>query len=277
MTQIRDSSIEELQKRTNTIKRHVLNMIYEAGSGHPGGSMSCAEILTTLYFHVIKHDPQNCVWNERDRFVLSKGHAAPALYAVLAECGYFPIEELKHLREFNSILQGHPEKRRLRGVEISTGSLGQGLSASVGMALAARLDHKDYRVYTLLGDGECQEGQIWEAAMSASHYKLDTLTAIIDRNGLQIDGPTEKVMSIEPISNKWNAFGWHVIQIDGHDFNQILDAFEEAKNTKGQPTAIIAHTFKGKGVSFMEWVCGFHGKAPNSDELEKALHELNDG
>jgi len=264
---------KKLEKKAETIRRHVLNMIYEAGSGHPGGSLSCVDILTALYFHTLQHNSKDPDWADRDRFILSKGHAAPTLYATLAEAGYFSVEELKLLRKMGSMLQGHPDNK-IPGVEVSSGSLGQGLSAANGIALAGKLDKKNFRVYTLLGDGECDEGQIWEAAMLSSHYKLDNLTAIIDRNGLQIDGPTEKIMCLESIAEKWRAFGWHVIEVDGNKIEEIIKALDNAKNIKGQPTVIIAHTFKGKGVSFMEWINAFHGRALNKEEMKKALEEL---
>ncbi len=242
----------------------------------PGGSLSAADILTALYFRVLDVDPSSPHWPDRDRFVLSKGHAAPALYAVLAERGFFPVAELKNLRKFGSILQGHPDMKVTPGLEASTGSLGQGLSYSVGLALAARLDRAPWRVYVMLGDGETQEGQVWEAAMAAAHYKLDNLTGFLDYNGLQIDGPVEKVMSIAPVSEKWRAFGWHVLEIDGHDFGQILGAVDEAKKTAGRPTMIVARTTKGRGVSFMEGKYEWHGKAPSQAELETALEELEE-
>ena len=223
----------------------------------------------------MRHKPKNPSWQGRDRFVLSKGHAAPALYAVLAECGYFPESRLSGLRKFGSILQGHPERGKTPGVEVSTGSLGQGLSVANGMALAAKIDNTGSRVFVLLGDGECDEGQVWEAMMLASHYRLDNLTAFVDRNGLQIDGPTEKVMSVEPLADKWRSFGWNVVEIDGHDVDEILSALDSAEKMKQKPSVIIAHNYNGKGVSFMEWVADYHGKAPNKDELEKALCELD--
>lgn len=265
--------IKNMEDKAGTIRRHIINMIYEAGSGHPGGSLSCVDILTALYFYTIRHKPKEPKWDNRDRFVLSKGHAAPALYAVLAEAGYFPVEELQTLRKIGSMLQGHPDIK-VPGVEVSSGSLGQGLSIASGLALAGKMDRKDYRVYTLLGDGECNEGQVWEAALLASHYKLDKLTAIVDRNGLQIDGPTEKIMCLEPLAGKWKAFGWHVIEIDGNEMAEIITALDETKRISGRPTVIIAHTFKGKGVSFMEWITAFHGKALSKDEMKIALQEL---
>ncbi len=266
-------SIKGLEDKARKIRKHVLNMIYEAGSGHPGGALSCADTLTTLYFHTMHHNPLEPEWTDRDRFILSKGHAAPALYAVLAEAGYFPVKKLSSLRKRGSILQGHPDSK-VPGVDVSSGSLGQGLSIADGIALAGKLDKKVYRVYTLLGDGECDEGQVWEAAMLAAHYKLDNLTAIVDRNGLQIDGLTEKIMRLEPIAGKWRAFGWHVIEIDGNKVEEIIAALDEAKSIRGRPTAIIAHTFKGKGISFMEWINAFHGRALSKEEMEIALQEL---
>ncbi|WP_422448936.1 transketolase [Thermoanaerobacterium sp. DL9XJH110] len=266
--------LQELSSTARTVRRHIIEMTAEAGSGHPGGSLSCADILTALYFHVLRVDPRNPGWPERDRFVLSKGHAAPALYAVLAEKGYFPKEELKKLRKTGAMLQGHPDMKSTPGLDMTTGSLGQGLSAANGMALAGKLDKKGYRVYVLLGDGELEEGQAWEAAMASAHYKLDNLTAFVDHNGLQIDGPITEVMSPERIQDKFTAFGWHVIDIDGHDFEQIIDAVEEAKTVKGKPTAIVARTVKGKGVPFMENAVDWHGKAPSPQQAEEALKAL---
>ncbi|MDD1768937.1 MAG: transketolase [Methanomassiliicoccales archaeon] len=274
MANYSDEDIDLLKQKANLIRRHVLRMTFAAGSGHPGGSLSCADILAALYFKVMNHRPQDPKWEDRDRLVLSKGHAAPAYYAALAESGYFPVEELVTLRKLGSRLQGHPSRSKTPGVEMSTGSLGQGLSVANGMALAARLDDKSYRVFCLCGDGEMQSGQIWEAAMLGAHYKLDNVTAFLDRNMLQIDGPTEMVMSIEPIAEKWDAFGWNVVEIDGHDLRQILDACDRAKETKGRPTMVIAHTIKGKNVSYMENSVQFHGKAPNKDELNRGLKEL---
>lgn len=264
----------KLEAKAREIRRYIILMTAAAGSGHPGGSLSATDIVTALYFEVLKIDPKRPDDPNRDRFVLSKGHAAPLLYAALAERGFFPPPELMTLRKLGSRLQGHPDMRKLPGVEMSTGSLGQGLSAANGMALAARLDGRDYRVYVLLGDGETQEGQIWEAAMSAAHYKLDNLTAFLDYNGLQIDGTVEEVMSLGRVGDKWKAFGWHVIEIDGHDFTAILDAVAEAKETKGKPTMIIAHTVKGKGVSFMENQVDWHGTAPKAEQASQALEEL---
>jgi len=263
-----------LEEKARTIRRHIIRMLAEAGSGHPGGSLSAADIITALYFRVLRLDPQNPGWPDRDRFVLSKGHAAPALYAALAERGFFPVEDLWGLRKINSHLQGHPDMRKTPGVEASTGSLGQGLAMANGMALAGKLDKRDYRVYALIGDGEMEEGEIWEAAMAAAHYRLDNLTVFLDYNGLQIDGPTSQVMSSEPVEDKWRAFRWNVLNIDGHDFEQILAAIELAKGHRGQPTIIIARTIKGKGVSFMENAVGWHGNAPTREQAERALAEL---
>lgn len=268
--------IAELERKANLIRSHVIRMTRSAGSGHPGGSLSSTDILSALFFKVMNHRSSDPNWEDRDRFVLSKGHAAPAYYAALAESGYFPIDELSTLRKLNSRLQGHPSKSKLPGVEMSTGSLGQGLSVANGMALAAKLDRKTYRIYCICGDGEMQSGQIWEAAMLGAHFELDNVTAFVDRNMLQIDGPTEKIMSIEPLADKWKAFGWHVIEIDGHDMRQILDACDRAKETRGKPTMVIAHTVKGKGVSFMENALSFHGKPPNEEETKKALKELGE-
>ncbi len=265
-------TIAELEEKAALLRRHVINMTYEAGSGHPGGSLSAADIITVLYFHKLKHKPNNEYWPERDRFVLSKGHAAPILYAALAESGYFSTDELKSLRKIGSLLQGHPDRTKIPGVEVSTGALGQGLSVAVGMALASKLDKADWHVYAMVGDGECQEGEIWEAAMSAAHYKLDNLTVFLDRNGLQIDGPTEEIMALEPLDDKWKAFGWHVKRINGHDINAIMQAIEEPHPNK--PYMIIADTIKGKGVSFMENQVCFHGKAPSKEETCTAMEEL---
>ena len=256
------------------VRCHIVEMVAGAKSGHPGGSLSAAEIVVTLYFDELRVNPEDPHNPDRDRFILSKGHACPVLYSVLAEKGFFPVDELKTFRKINSRLQGHPDMRKTPGVEMSTGSLGQGFSAANGMALAAKLDNKDYRVYVLIGDGECQEGQIWEGAMLAAHYKLDNVTAFLDYNGLQIDGPIQEVMSPEPLADKWRAFGWHVIEIDGHNFGQIRAALDEAKNTKGKPTMIIAKTVKGKGISYMENQAGWHGNAPSQEQLAEALTEL---
>jgi transketolase len=265
--------IEELKSKSRKLRMDILKMLAKAQSGHTGGSLSAIDILTVLYYHVMKHRPENPKWPERDRFVLSKGHGAPALYAVLADCGYFPQEYLANLRQLGSPLQGHPCVNT-PGVEICTGSLGHGLSLANGMALGLKIDGIPARVYALMGDGECQEGQIWEAAMSASHYKLSNLTAIVDKNGLQIDGTTSEIMNIDPIDEKFRAFGWQVLVIDGHDFSQLLSAFRFASEERCCPTAIIARTVKGKGVSFMENNLEFHGRAPTDEELKWALAEL---
>lgn len=249
-------------------------MLTESCSGHPGGSLSAADILTTLFFGEMNIDPKNPKDADRDRFVLSKGHAAPVLYSVLARRGYFPVEELSTLRKIGSRLQGHPSMKCLPGIDMSTGSLGQGISVAVGMSLAGKIDNKDYRVYVLLGDGELEEGQVWEAAMSAAHYKLDNLTAFIDFNGLQIDGDITKVMNPSPIDKKFEAFGWNVLVIDGHDIDEILNAIEKAKNCKGKPTVVICNTIKGKGVSFMENQASWHGTAPNKEQCKQALAEI---
>lgn len=267
-------SVPELQKMAKQLRRHVITMTAAAGSGHPGGSLSAADIIAALYFKVMRHNPQNPQWPDRDRFVLSKGHAAPILYAALAECGYFPVAELSTLRKLGSRLQGHTDRTLTPGVEMSAGSLGQGLSYGIGIALAGRLDRRDYRVYVLLGDGECEEGQVWEAAMLAPHFKIDNLTAIVDHNRLQLDGWCCDIMNLHPLTEKWSAFNWYVIEIDGHDMNQILSALDKARDLKGKPTVIVAHTVKGKGVSFMENNVDFHGKAPTPEEAEVALKEL---
>ena len=261
----------------NTLRIDIIKMLEKSKSGHPGGSLSACEILTALYFKEMNIDPKNPKKDDRDRFVLSKGHGAPVLYAALAEKGYFPKEELSSLRKIDSMLQGHPDMKGTPGVDMTTGSLGQGLSAANGMALASKLDNKGYRVYALLGDGEVQEGIIWEAAMFAAHYKLDNLTVFIDHNGLQIDGRNKDVMNIEPIDEKFKAFGWHTISIDGHDFQEIFNAIDQAKKVEGKPTIIIAKTIKGKGVSFMENQVGWHGNAPSKEEAEKAIKELGGG
>lgn len=264
----------QLEKKAANIRAGIILATGAAGSGHPGGSLSCADILTVLYFHEMNVSPENPTMKDRDRFVLSKGHGAPALYAVLAEKGYYPKEDILTLRKINSKFQGHPDTKKLPGVETSTGSLGQGFSMSIGMALANRLDKSLGRVYVLLGDGELQEGLVWEAAMAAGHYGLDNLVAFVDWNGLQIDGKNDDVMTVTPIEEKFQAFGWNVLSIDGHDLDQIMDGLNTARNTKGKPTAIIAKTHKGKGVSFMEDEAGWHGKAPNTEEVEKALAEI---
>ena len=263
-----------LNEITRNIRKDIVTMIHGSKSGHPGGSLSAVEILTALYFDEMNIDPENPKKEDRDRFVLSKGHAAPVLYATLAERGYFDKKELLSLRKVGAILQGHPDMKGTPGVEISTGSLGQGFSVACGMAMASKLDNAPWRVYALLGDGEVQEGLIWEAAMSAAHYKLDNMVAFLDYNGLQIDGEVEKVMNIGPIVDKFKSFGWNVIEIDGHDFDQIFAALDMAKETVGKPTMIVAKTIKGKGVSFMENNAGWHGNAPSDNDLEIALAEL---
>ncbi len=267
-------SVAELKEMAKKLRRHVITMTATAGSGHPGGSLSAADIVTTLYFKVMLHDPKNPQWQDRDRFILSKGHAAPILYATLAETGYFPVAELATLRKLGSRLQGHTDRNLTPGVEMSAGSLGMGLSFAIGVALAARLGHHDYKTYVLLSDGECDEGQTWEAALSAAHFKVDNLVAIVDCNRIQLSGWTRDIMNLEPFTQKWQAFGWHTIDINGHDFDQILAAFQEAGKIKTKPTVIIARTVKGKGVSFMENNVAFHGKAPTAEEAERALKEL---
>jgi len=270
------NDVKFLKRKANDIRKDIINMICDAQAGHPGGSLSAADIVTALYFHVMKVDHNNPQWEERDRFILSKGHACPVWYAALAEKGYFGMEHLKTLRKFHSILQGHPDMNKTPGIDMTSGSLGNGLSAGLGMALAARKNKLDYFVYVMLGDGELQEGVVWEAAMAAAHYQIDNLIAIVDYNGLQVDGWTKDVMSIHPVAEKWRAFGWAVIEIDGHDMTQILNAFQCAHKTKG-PVVIIAHTVKGKGVSFMENVCVWHGLAPDKEQTQKALQELETG
>ncbi len=267
--------IKELKKYAAKVRKHIIDEVYSAASGHPGGSLSCTDILTTLYFAEMRVDPKKPLWGDRDRFVLSKGHCSPALYAVLAEKGFFPKEDLLTFRKADSYLEGHPSMRYVPGVDMSTGSLGQGISAAVGMAMAGKLDRKDYRVYAILGDGELQEGQVWEASMAAAHYKLDNLTAFLDYNGLQIDGKITDVMSPEPVAGKFEAFGWNVLKVDGHDIEKIIEAINQAKNTKGKPTIIVANTIKGKGVSFMENQAGWHGSAPNKEQRDQAIEELD--
>lgn len=264
----------ELKKTANEVRKNIMTAVYHAHSGHPGGSLSAADILTYLYFEEMNIDPKNPKKADRDRFVLSKGHAAPGLYSTLAERGYFDKEELKGLRHVGCFLQGHPDMKHTPGVDMSSGSLGQGISAAVGMALAGKMDNASYRVYTLLGDGEIQEGQVWEAAMLAANHKLDNLVVIVDNNNLQIDGTVEDVNSPYPIDEKFKAFKFHVININGNDFGEIAAAFKEAREHKGQPTAIIAKTVKGKGVAFMENQVGWHGKAPNKEEYETAMKDL---
>ena len=264
----------ELMKTANEVRKGIVTAVHSAKAGHPGGSLSAADIFTYLYFEEMNIDPKEPKKADRDRFVLSKGHTAPGLYSVLAQRGYFPVEDLKTLRHTGSYLQGHPDMKHIPGVDMSSGSLGQGISAAVGMAIAGKLDNADYRVYTLLGDGEIQEGQVWEAAMQAAHKKLDNLVVIVDNNNLQIDGAIDEVNSPYPIDKKFEAFNFHVINIDGNDFDQIDAAFKEAKTVKGCPTAIIAKTIKGKDVSFMENQAGWHGKAPNDEEYAVAMADL---
>ena len=264
----------ELQKTAVEVRKGIVTSVHSAKAGHPGGSLSAADIFTYLYFEEMNIDPKDPKKADRDRFVLSKGHTAPGLYSALANRGYFPIDDLLTLRHTGSYLQGHPDMKHIPGVDMSSGSLGQGLSAAVGMALAGKMDKKDYRVYALCGDGEIQEGQIWEAAMFAGHRKLDNLVVIVDNNNLQIDGPIDEVCSPYPIDKKFEAFNFHVINIDGNDFDEIAAAFKEARETKGMPTAIIARTVKGKGVSYMENQAGWHGKAPNDEEYQIAMEDL---
>lgn len=270
-----EKSLKSLEDITKTIRRDIVKMLTESASGHPGGSLSAVEIITTLYFNEMNVDINNPKDPNRDRFVLSKGHAAPVLYAALAEKGFYNKEELMKLRKFGAMLQGHPNMNYIPGVDMSTGSLGQGISAAVGMALAGKLDKKDYRVYTLLGDGELEEGQVWEAAMSAAHYKLDNLIGFVDFNGLQIDGETEEVMNPNPIADKFTAFGWNVIFVkDGNDLTEIKEAIEAAKKIKGKPSMLVCKTIKGKGVSFMENEASWHGSAPNKEQCDIALKEI---
>ncbi len=269
-------TLEELAATARRVRRHIIEMTCEAQSGHPGGSLSAVEILCALFFAVMRHRPGEPDWPERDRFILSKGHATPVYYSVLAEAGYFPVEELVTFRKLNSRLQGHSKINTAPGIEMSAGSLGQGLSYSIGQCLAARLDGMDYRVYCLMGDGECQEGQCWEAFMCAPYYNIDNLVAIIDRNGIQNDWFVKDTMELEPLDAKLEAFGWHVIGVDGHDTRQLIDAFEAAKRVSGKPTAIIARTVKGKGVSFMEDNPEWHGKGPSMEQMEQALAEIGE-
>ena len=267
-------SVEELEKMAVIIRCDIIDMICTAAAGHPGGSLSAADVVTALYFRVMRIDPKNPDWPDRDRFILSKGHACPVWYAALAERGYFDKSHLKTLRQMGSILQGHPDMLKTPGIDMTAGSLGHGLPAGLGMALAGKLQQKDYHVFVIIGDGESQEGSIWEASMAAPNFKLDNLTAILDYNHLQNDYSVEDIMPIHPVVDKWQAFGWHVIEIDGHDMTQVVQALEEAKSHKGAPTMIVANTVKGKGVSYMENVCEWHGKAPCQEEAEQALEEL---
>ena len=267
-------NLERIQDICKEVRADIVRMTSAAGSGHPGGSLSAVEAMTVLYFNVMNHRPTEPDWAERDRFFLSKGHACPVLYSVMARSGYFPVEELLTLRKCGTRLQGHPSCKTLPGIEVSSGSLGQGLSIANGFALSAKVSGTDRRSYCLLGDGELQEGQVWEAIMTAAHYKLDNVCAVVDYNGLQIDGNVENVMGIAPLEDKWRSFNWHVIECNGHDVSQMMAAYEEAKQTKGKPSVIIMKTIKGKGVSFMENVAGWHGKVPNGEELQKALDEI---
>lgn len=266
-------NIKDLEEKAQQIRHQIIEMLSVAGSGHPGGSLSAVELIVALYHTQLRHDPKQPQWLDRDRVVFSKGHAAPLWYAVLADLGYFPKQELSTLRQLGSLLQGHPDMRT-PGIDISSGSLGQAFSTACGMAAAGKIDKKSYRVYALLGDGESQEGQIWEAAMAASHYRLDNLCALLDYNGYQIDGSIAEVMALEPVVDKWQAFGWHTIEIDGHNFKQILDAYSVAEKNKNKPTVIIARTVKGKGVSFMENTAAWHGKTPSQEQTEAAIKEI---
>ncbi len=267
-------SVEELEKMAVIIRCDIIDMICTAAAGHPGGSLSATDVVTALYFRIMRIDPENPDWPDRDRFILSKGHACPVWYAALAERGYFDKSHLKTLRQMGSILQGHPDMRKTPGIDMTTGSLGHGLSAGLGMALSAKLQQKDYHVFVVIGDGESQEGSIWEASMAAPRFKLDNLTAILDYNHLQNDDSVDDIMPIHPVIDKWQAFGWNVIDIDGHDMVQVVQALEEARSHQGAPTIIVANTVKGKGVSYMENVCEWHGKAPCQDEADQALEEL---
>ncbi|MBQ7668289.1 MAG: transketolase [Clostridia bacterium] len=268
---------EELQKIATFVRRDIVEQVYNAKSGHPGGALSCTDILTALYFNVMNLDPKNPTWEDRDRFILSKGHSSPALYSVLARRGFYDVGSIKSFRKTGSVFQGHPALGKVPGVDMTNGSLGQGFSIANGMALAAKLDNKKYNVYVMLGDGELEEGQNWEAAMTAAHYKLNNVIAIVDNNGLQIDGKITEVKSPEPIADKFRAFGFNVYEIDGHNFDEIMEAFNRAKNSIDTPNVIIAKTTKGKGISFMEDNIGWHGKAPNDEEYNKALSELGGG
>ncbi len=267
-------SVEELEKMAVIIRCDIIDMICTAAAGHPGGSLSAADVVTALYFRVMRIDPENPDWPDRDRFILSKGHACPVWYAALAERGYFDKSHLKTLRQMGSILQGHPDMLKTPGIDMTAGSLGHGLPAGLGMALSGKLQQKDYHVFVVIGDGESQEGSIWEAAMAAPNFKLDNLTAVLDYNHLQNDDSVDDIMPIDPVVDKWQAFGWNVIDIDGHDMAQVVRALEEAKSHKGAPTMIVANTVKGKGVSYMENVCEWHGKAPCQEEADQALKEL---
>lgn len=271
---LEEMEVVKLQEKAKKVREDIMEEVYHAKSGHPGGSLSIADILTVLYFKEMKINPENPNWEDRDRLILSKGHCSPALYSCLANRGFFPVEDLKTFRNINSYLQGHPDKNKVPGVDMTTGSLGQGLSCANGMAIAGKMNQKDYRVYCILGDGEIEEGQVWEAAMAANKYKLDNLCIVIDNNNLQIDGTIEEVMSSYPIDEKFRSFGFEVIHIDGHDIEEIIKAFEVAKNIKNKPTCIIAKTIKGKGISFMENQVGWHGKAPNEEQYKQAIQSL---
>ncbi len=280
MTAATKGKITDVQELKNVVKKirvNILHMLTQAGSGHTGGSLSAADIAVAIYFSKMNFNPQDVKWAGRDRFILSKGHAAPLLYAIMAEAGYFPPETIDNLRKIESPLQGHPCCKHIPGIEVSTGSLGQGLSVANGIALGLRLDKNPARVYCIMGDGEIQEGQIWEAAMTAAHYRIDNLCAVVDNNELQIDGPVEEVMGIQPVHDKWEAFGWHAISIDGHDMEEILKALDEAESIKGKPTVIIANTTKGKGVSFFEDKVEYHGVTPTQEEFDKAVKEIHNG
>lgn len=267
--------VKDLKLKANEIRRDVVEMVYRANSGHPGGSLSCADVVAALYFAVLRLDPKRPDWPDRDRFIMSKGHACPTWYAALAHRGFFPREELWTLRQYQSILQGHPDMNKTPGVDMTSGSLGHGLSAGLGMALGAKLNGQDFNVYVLLGDGEIQEGMVWEAAMAAAQFRLDNLVAIVDYNGLQLDGTLGEVIGLEPLVDKWRSFGWTVFEIDGHDMEEILSTFDRARKTS-TPVAIIAHTVKGKGVSYMEHQVGWHGAAPNEAQFKQALAELDE-
>lgn len=268
---LEEIEIQKLRQKARNIRQDIIEEVYYAKSGHPGGSLSIADILTVLYFKEMHLNPENPNWEDRDRFVLSKGHCSPALYSCLANRGFFPIEDLKNFRNINSYLQGHPDRNKVPGVDMTTGSLGQGLSCANGMAMAGKMNQKDYRVYCVVGDGEIEEGQIWEAAMAANQYHLDNLCVIVDNNNLQIDGTIEEVMSSYPIDEKFRSFGFEIIHIDGHDIEEIVKAFEVAKTIKGRPTCIIAKTIKGKGITYMENQAGWHGKAPNEEQYNQAM------
>lgn len=276
MYSLQNVDVEGLNKKAQIIREHIITMIHKASMGHPGGSLSAVEIITALYFHIMNIDPSNPTWAERDRFVLSKGHACPALYAALAEKGFFPVDDLVTLRKSGSHLQGHPDMRKTPGIDISTGSLGNGFACALGMAIAGKASKKNYTVYALLGDGELQEGIVWEAAMAASHHNLNNLVVIIDYNGLQITGWVNCVNRIEPLEKKWEAFGWQALEIEGNDMASILSGFQKARKMS-KPVVIIAHTTKGKGVSFMENIADWHGKAPNEEQMVKALEEIRKG